>query len=81
MRFGQFKQMLLDIIDKMLTQQLHELEADGLITQRVYPVVLPKVETSCAASAPLRMRLYIPQKIPIAAISHILSSNNNIFNL
>jgi DNA-binding HxlR family transcriptional regulator len=44
MRFGQFKRMLPDITDKMLTQQLRELEADGLITRRVYPVVPPKVE-------------------------------------
>src|SRR5260221_3349805 len=44
MRFGQFKRMLHDITDKMLTQQLRELEADGLITRRVYPVVPPKVE-------------------------------------
>ncbi|HTK06423.1 MAG TPA: helix-turn-helix domain-containing protein [Ktedonobacteraceae bacterium] len=44
MRFSQFKRMLPDITDKMLTQQLRELEADGLITRRVYPVVPPKVE-------------------------------------
>lgn len=44
MRFGQFKRMLPDITDKMLTQQLRELEADGLIIRKVYPVVPPKVE-------------------------------------
>jgi DNA-binding HxlR family transcriptional regulator len=44
MRFAQFKRMLPDITDKMLTQQLRELEADGLIIRTVYPVVPPKVE-------------------------------------
>src|SRR5260221_564308 len=44
MRFSQFKRMLPDITDKMLTQQLRELEADGLIIRKVYPVVPPKVE-------------------------------------
>ncbi len=49
MRFGQFKRMLPGITDKMLTQQLRELEADGLITRRVYPVVPPKVEYMLSA--------------------------------
>jgi len=49
MRFGQLKRMLPDITDKMLTQQLRELEADGLIKRMVYPVVPPKVEYTFSA--------------------------------
>ncbi len=48
-RFGQLKRLLPDITDKMLTQQLRELETDGLITRKVYPVVPPKVEYTFSA--------------------------------
>jgi DNA-binding HxlR family transcriptional regulator len=34
------------ISQKMLIQQLKELEADGIISRKVYPVVPPKVEYS-----------------------------------
>src|SRR5690348_4088953 len=49
MRYAQFKRMLPGITDKMLTQQLRELEADGLVTRTVYPVVPPKVEYTLSA--------------------------------
>ncbi len=48
-RFGQLKRLLPDITDKMLTQQLRELETDGLIMRKVYPVVPPKVEYTFSA--------------------------------
>ena len=44
LRFGELQKMMPKITPKMLTQQLRELETDGLILRHVYPVVPPKVE-------------------------------------
>lgn len=43
-RFSEFKRLMPEITEKMLAQQLRDLESDGLITRTVYPVVPPKVE-------------------------------------
>ena len=46
LRFSELKKLVPEATPKMLTQQLRELEADGLIHRVVYPVVPPKVEYS-----------------------------------
>ncbi len=46
LRFSQLKKVVPGATPKMLTQQLRELEADGLIRREVFPVVPPKVEYS-----------------------------------
>jgi DNA-binding HxlR family transcriptional regulator len=45
-RYGELKKGLRQITRKMLTEQLRELESDGLIHREVYQVVPPKVEYS-----------------------------------
>lgn len=44
LRFNELKKLLPQITQKMLTQQLRELEADSLVERKVYPQVPPKVE-------------------------------------
>lgn len=44
LRFNEFQKALPDITQRILTAQLRSMEADGLISRTVYPVVPPKVE-------------------------------------
>ncbi|RNC67775.1 MAG: transcriptional regulator [Desulfuromonadales bacterium] len=46
MRFSDLQRLFSDTTRKMLTQQLRELEADGLVHREVYAQVPPKVEYS-----------------------------------
>lgn len=45
-RTGELKRLVTGITQKMLTEQLKELERDGLISRKVYNQVPPKVEYS-----------------------------------
>jgi len=45
-RFNELKKLIPGITQKMITQQLRELEADNLVKRTVYPQVPPKVEYS-----------------------------------
>lgn len=45
-RFNELQKLISQATPKMLTQQLRELESDGLIIRTVYPVVPPKTEYS-----------------------------------
>ncbi len=46
LRFNQLHRLVPEATPKMLTQQLRELEEDGLILRTVYPVVPPHVDYS-----------------------------------
>ena len=43
-RFNEMQRYLKHVTDKTLSQNLKELEADGLISRTVYPQIPPKVE-------------------------------------
>jgi DNA-binding HxlR family transcriptional regulator len=45
-RFGELKRIVPGISEKMLIQQLRQMEADGIVRRKVYHEVPPKVEYS-----------------------------------
>lgn len=46
LRFSELEKSIPEINQKMLTQSLRELEADGLVARKIYPLIPPKVEYS-----------------------------------
>lgn len=45
-RYNELTRSVVGISAKVLTENLRDLEKDGIITRKVYPVVPPKVEYS-----------------------------------
>lgn len=45
-RFNELRKSVVGISQKVLTENLREMEKDGIITRKTYPVVPPKVEYS-----------------------------------
>ena len=46
LRYNELQKLISQATPKMLIQQLKELEADGIIIRKLYPVVPPKTEYS-----------------------------------
>jgi len=46
LRYGELQKAIPHLSQKMLTTQLRELEADGIVHREAYPTVPPKVEYS-----------------------------------
>ena len=46
MRYSELHRLVPRATEKMLAQQLRELEKDGLVNRKVYPVIPPKTEYS-----------------------------------
>ena len=59
LRFGDLRREVTGISQKMLTQTLRDLERDGLVVRRAYPVIPPRVEYSLT---PLGRTLEAPMR-------------------
>lgn len=49
LRFSQIQRLVVNVTPRMLTNQLRELEVDGLIERKVYAQIPPKVEYSLSS--------------------------------
>ena len=49
LRFSEIKRQIDGITQKMLTQQLREMEEDGIVSRKVFPEVPPRVEYTITA--------------------------------
>ncbi|WP_187686370.1 winged helix-turn-helix transcriptional regulator [Nocardia wallacei] len=70
LRYTDLQRRIDGISQKMLTQTLRDLEADGFLTRTVHPTIPPKVEY---ALTPLGHSL----RTPIAALREWIESNIN----
>lgn len=76
-RFGELQRALPGITQKMLTQQLREMEEDGIIHREVYPQIPPKVEYSLTSlGESLQPILYAMHEWAIKHYSSNKSSSN-----
>src|SRR6185295_16142365 len=75
MRFGELSKTMPDIALKVLSKQLKELEADGIIARKAYPEVPPRVEYSLTEKgASLRPTLTLLSEW---SKTHILKHSNH----
>ena len=68
-RYGELKRAVRDVSDKVLIQQLKELEADGVLTRNDYREVPPRVEYALTPFG----RKFVQVLDGVAALEHELA--------
>ena len=74
-RFNELRRMMPGVTQRMLTRQLRELEADGLVHREVYAEVPPRVEYSLTAKGEtlrdiiLALKVWGETHVPYYAVS------------
>ncbi|WP_260288916.1 winged helix-turn-helix transcriptional regulator [Peribacillus aracenensis] len=77
-RFNELKRLKPNITQRMLTLQLRELEADGIIHREVYREVPPKVEYSLTElGESLRPMILLMMEWSINNMEKVLENRNN----
>lgn len=75
-RFGELQRALPGITQKMLTQQLREMEEDGIVHRQVYAQIPPKVEYSLTLlGESLKPILYAMHDWAVEHLSNINNQN------
>ena len=88
LRYNELQKLIPQATPKMLIQQLKELEADGIINRKLYPVVPPKTEYSLSKRGetliPIIIKLnkwginYLKEEnIPCKYLDEINKNNND----
>lgn len=75
-RFGQLQRMMPGCSKRMMTTQLRELEADGLINRKVYAEVPPKVEYTLTEKGESLRPLF--KMLSQWGIDHVLNSGETL---
>ncbi|WP_353929699.1 helix-turn-helix domain-containing protein [Okeanomitos corallinicola TIOX110] len=76
-RFGELQRALYGITQKMLTQQLRELEEDGIVHREIHAQIPPKVEYSLTPlGESLKPILYAMHDWAVQNLSHTNDHNS-----
>ncbi|QSJ14578.1 helix-turn-helix transcriptional regulator [Nostoc sp. UHCC 0702] len=77
-RFGELQRALPGITQKMLTQQLREMEEDGIVHREIYAQIPPKVEYSLTPlGSSLQPILYAMHEWAVQHLSQINRQHNS----